>query len=275
MQITKPLTIYLPDTRGVVLSRYGRGNLKIGPSVYTYSRLPGRPDRWALGTRSSIPITAETEIHSHAEASWRGTCPGSTSGCERICYSARPVAEMGPVATMWLGNSLRSDVPPIPEDCRLLRIHVSGDFDTVEYIENWIVRLEEHAARLPVHALEPFKAWAYTRSWRVPHLLPALERLRALPHVQLFASMDKSHADEPPVGWRRAWIDGDQRAGTPLTIRAHTELAQAFIDDFECLRTADGTKSLICPEETKAVSTCEECGFCFAGPRNDVTFLEH
>ena len=260
MQITKPLTVYLPDSRGVVLSRYGRGNTKIGPTVYTYSRLPGRPGKQALGAEYLDQFVAVHLDH------MGGTCPGSTPECERICYAARQVAEHGPVASMWRENSWHGDVPPIPDDCRLLRIHVGGDFDTVEYICNWIARLTERP---------DVTCWAYTRSWRVPTLLAALERLRALPNIQLFASMDKSHADEPPVGWRRAWIDGDSRAGKPLQIHAHTELAQAFIDDFECLQTADGVKSLICPEETNAVTNCEECGFCFTGPRNDVTFLEH
>ena len=270
MEITKPLVVYLPDTRGVQLSRYGRGNLKIGARVFTYSRLPGRPSRPALGTVGRTPLgtdyTEPKTLDPEVPRYWPGTCPGSTPECERICYAARPVQECGPVATMWLGNSTRTDVPPIPSDARLLRIHVGGDFDSVEYIENWIARLTESPGTT---------CWAYTRSWRIPALLPTLERLRALPNVQLFASMDKSTPELPPEGWRRAWIDGDPRAGKPLAIRAHTELAQAFIDDFECLRTEDGTKSLVCPEETKAVKNCEECGFCFAGPRNDVTFLEH
>lgn len=47
--LSHPLTVYLPDTRGVVVSPFGRGNLKIGPGVYTYSRLPGSSLFVALG----------------------------------------------------------------------------------------------------------------------------------------------------------------------------------------------------------------------------------
>jgi hypothetical protein len=230
-QLKKGITVYLPDTRAVEISQYGYGNLKIGMGVFTYSRLAGNH---------------------------MGTCPGSTSECESICYAKRIA---GPVRDLYVRNSLTSDVPPIPEQAKVLRIHVSGDFDTLEYIENWITRLTERP---------DVTAWAYTRSWRVASLLPALERLRALPNVQLFASMDSSHTDVPPTGWRRAWIDGDTRAGQPLATLAHAD---------ESVKrnqvTFDSTPSLVCPEETKHKANCLECGYCFEGRRNDVTFLRH
>ena len=198
--ITKPLTVYLPDTRGVVLEqRYGKGNLKIGPNVYTYSRLPGMVGRFALG----LSLAGESSIGGREAIYWAGTCPGATPECQRICYASRPVAEGGVVFDMWNRNTITNEVPPIPDDADLLRIHVSGDFDTPEYIDNWILRLEDRP---------DVACWAYTRSWRVPSLLERLEKLRALEHVQLFASMDKSHTDVPPEGWRRAWIDEIGRA---------------------------------------------------------------
>lgn len=263
------LTVFIPDTRGVVLSRYGRGNLKIGPGVYTYSRLPGRPEKNALGSVGDQTGKLYTD-QVDGRVIWPGTCPGSTEECERICYARRPVQEMGPVATMWLRNG-DPDVPPIPAEASLLRIHVSGDFDSIQYIENWIQRIQEHVTSFGPDAI---RVWAYTRSWRVPELLPALERLRALPQMQLFASMDKSTPELPPAGWRRAWIDGDERSGVVHKIMAHTEKAETF-RLFELQQTADHRKALICPEETKAVKNCEECGFCISGLRNDVVFLEH
>src|SRR5256885_858636 len=124
--IQQPLTVFIPDTRGVVLSRYGKGNLKLGPNVYTYSRLPGMAGRYALG-----------HVHEgEASSTETGTCPGATEECQSICYARRPVAEQGPVYDMWRKNST-TNVPTIPEDAKLLRIHVSGDFDSVEYINNW------------------------------------------------------------------------------------------------------------------------------------------
>jgi len=245
----KKLIVFIPDTRGVTVSRYGKGNLKIGPDVYTYSRLPGHTSKEALSSAGTIA--------DH----WHGTCPGATEECQQICYAARPVAENGIVAQMWVLNSIASDVPPIPEDCRLLRIHVSGDFDTTVYIENWIQRLTERP---------DVRAWAYTRSWRVDYLLPALERLRALPNIQLFASMDSSTVELPPTGWRRAWIDGDTRAGDPQLTKAHMgNPAQVN------LVTYDGTMSFVCPEEYKAVRDCQQCRYCTDGKSKDVTFLKH
>jgi hypothetical protein len=247
----KFLTVYIPDTHSVTISRYGRGNLKIGlDGVYTYSRLPGDPRFAALGG------------HSHDTPS--GTCPGATSECLAICYASRPVAERGAVYEMWAKNSDSDDVPPIPDDCKLLRIHVSGDFTSVDYINDWCLRLAERP---------DVRAWAYTRSWRVPKLLPALERLRAMPNIQLFASMDQSHTDEPPKGWRRAWIDGDTRAGQPLNLVAHHRGSERMRE--HNFATNDGTMTYVCPEETKRRESCEKCNYCILGQRGDVTFLRH
>lgn len=255
----KQLIVYLPDTRGTRHSRYGNGNLKIGLEVKTYSRLPGKTGKSALG----IPPA-------YTAGGWGGTCPGATDECQRICYAERVVEEMDVVAGMWLKNSMTEDVPPIPPDIKYLRLHVSGDFTSPTYIWNWIKRLQERPE---------VKCWVYTRSWRVPDLMFHLERMRALPNVQMFASIDISTPDHEVemisrAGWRRAWIDGDPRAGTPIKIMAHTEGAVAFAA-FALQKTDDGVKSLICPEETKAVANCVECGFCIAGNRNDVTFLQH
>src|SRR3990167_3149990 len=214
----KLLTLYLPDTRGVTISPYGVGNMKIGLGVRTYSRLPGHPNSRALGL---------TEEYTR-----RGTCPGATLECQSICYAARPVAEQGVVYEMWRRNSDYESVPPIPDDCKLLRIHVSGDFTTVDYIEGWIVRLKERP---------DVTAWAYTRSWRVPELLPALERLRVLPNIQLFASMDSSTKELPPEGWRRAWIDGDARSGFD---------SNPFAAKSRLQRAIGNVPAYFCPEET-------------------------
>jgi hypothetical protein len=240
----KQLTVYLPDTRGVTISRFGIGNLKIGLGVYTYSRLPGSDVEPALG----LP---EQPNPWHVNL---GTCPGASHECTAICYASRPVAEQGPVFEMWRRNSLTESVPlELPPDCKFLRIHISGDFTTPEYINDW--------TRLLLRNPE-VTVWAYTRSWRVPELLPALEALRSLPNVQLFASMDLSIAEMPPHGWRRAWIDGDARADIG---RLSTYNRQ----------TVDGTYTLVCPEETGDKPNCLACGYCLKGDKNDVTFLKH
>lgn len=254
---THKLTVYLPDTRGTSISPFGKGNLKIGESVFTYSRLPGDPARWALG----LP----DELRAHDDPPM-GTCPGATEECQKICYAARPVAENGPVFQMWLKNSLTEDVPfELPPGCTHLRLHISGDFTTRGYIDGWYALL---VGRPDV------KVWAYTRSWRVPNLLPSLNRLRKLPNVQLLASVDKSTKTEEitPIvddGWRLAWIAGDKRLNTIY----HTKVK--YLKN-PAVQTSDlGTRSLICLEERKVKPDCLSCRYCFEPHAGDVTFLGH
>ncbi len=239
---THNLVVHLPDTRGITISHYGKGNAKIGADVFTYSRLAGQYELL-------------------------GTCPGSTPECEEICYAKRI---KGIVSEIYRQNSRTDDVPTIPDECQLLRIHVSGDFNTPAYISNWVDRL---TARPDV------TAWAYTRSWRVPHLLANLEQLRDLPNMQLFASMDVSTVEMPPAGWRIAWIDGDPRAGRVRAVSAHendsTLIGEDGFIDFDLQYTQTGTKAVICPEETGTARDCIDCGFCMVGQRNDVIFLKH
>jgi len=176
------------------------------------------------------------------------TCPGASVWCKGSCYALRIT---GVVADVYRTNEAAgADVPDLPEDAVLCRPHVSGDFDSVAYIKRWIEIVKSRPDVL---------FWAYTRSWRVPSLLPALEELRALPNMQLFASMDESITDLPPAGWRIAWIEGDMRIGR---IAGHTRI--------------------VCPEERKKVENCEKCGYCLRafspnGPMftRDVVFLKH
>jgi len=241
------LVIRIPDTRGVTISAYGKGNLKIGLGVDTYSRLPGAVDNPALG------ITPSQRERGYGRYSAHGTCPGATEECQAICYAARPVTEDGIVFQMWDRNSQTEEVPPIPDDCTLLRIHVSGDFTSNQYIRSWIRRLEERP---------DVTAWAYTRSWRVPELRAMLELLRALPNFTLFASMDRSTQEVPPSGWRVAWLAGDERG------EAKALSTENFI-------TITGAPSYACPEESGRRQNCVACAYCFKGDRGDVRFSVH
>lgn len=172
------LTVYLPDTRGVTISPWGKGNLKLGPDVYTYSRLPGDGRE--------------------------GTCPGATNWCEEHCYAVR-VEESTPVVwDMWRQNSVTGILPAVlPLGAKYVRLHVSGDFDTELYVGRWQTLVRQNPEVL---------FWTYTRSWQTPHLLPGLERLAAEPNMQLFASMDTDIDELPPATFRRAWLADDHRA---------------------------------------------------------------
>lgn len=206
------LTYYVIDDRRAIRSPWGRGNSKIGPGIYTYSRLPSR----------------------HGV----GTCPGSTDLCESVCYSKR-FRNNSPLWEWMRENTYRgANLPRLPNDAKVVRVHVSGDFDTKEYIEAWG----------DLCSLNPrVLFFAYTRSWRVPSLLPSLELLKAHPNVQLFASMDVSTVEVPPQGWRCAWLGS----------------------------LPEGVKALPCPEDAGEKDNCEVCGYCFRGKRGDVLFPIH
>jgi hypothetical protein len=257
------LTYHVIDDRRATRSAYAIGNSKIGlgAGVYSYSRLPGRPNgRFeVLAVDAGLPADAST-----------GTCPGSTEECESFCYSKR-IKDNEPVWEWMKENTERgAQVPLVPKDARLVRIHVSGDFDTAEYILSWTARIAQRP---------DVEFFAYTRSWRVPHLLPHLEGLRSLPNVQLFASVDLSMNELPPKGWRRAWIETDPRAAlTPDEIRLERLGVEPLGKDREEWRrkiakplalTIEGrdqhifvatgdVPAYVCPEETGRKPSCEE-----------------
>lgn len=249
------LEVMLPDTRGVTVSRFGKGNLKLGPNVLTYSRLPGKP-----------------KPHG-------GTCPGATSECISICY-AFAINDGSPVWDVYKRNSETSEVPPIPEGTKLMRWHVSGDFDTPKYIEEWTLRTIENPDT---------KFWGYTRAWRVNALVDSLEFLRARPNVQLFASMDSSDDLLPPEGWRRSWLSNDPRAypmgedaepGHNPLIELGEGVRRQWWSDLPTALMPPST-ALLCPEEMGDLPSCQACGYCINRRTendmggNDVLFVVH
>jgi ribosomal protein S18 acetylase RimI-like enzyme len=133
-----------------------------------------------------------------------GTCPGASPWCKGNCYAIGGQFPMH--KDLYYGNyleSLRPDfVDKMIEEIRsrnqnFIRLHVCGDFYSTEYINKWY----QIAKALPGR-----RFLAYTRSWRVPSLLPALNRLRYLPNFKLYGSTDKS-TGPPPPGWPEAAID--------------------------------------------------------------------
>lgn len=257
----RELTIHLPDTRGVTISRWGKGNKKLGADgLYTYSRLPGSPDGRFADVAVAAGMPFDTSI---------GTCPGSTEECESICYAKR-VVDTPAVWDVWERNTRHEQLPwtddPLPDDAKIVRIHVSGDFDTKLYIEEWIVLAKARPEVL---------FFGYTRSWRVAMLLPGLERFRALPNVQLFASMDKSMVELPPEGWRRAWLEDDLRAISGGGPGAEEGLEFFLGEGVQNFKAVDGEPVYVCPEETGRKPNCQSCNYCISGATGDVVFLVH
>ena len=137
------------------------------------------------------------------------TCPGKTEFCSRLCYGlngrfAQPqmkkILQSNLVATNQ-AHFVQRIVHEIQKTrTEVFRLHVVGDFYSVEYVERWI----EIADRLP-----GVKFFGSTRSWRVPGLRDAVTRFRDLPNVYLRASIDPTHLDKPPSSWGVWSIEGE------------------------------------------------------------------
>jgi len=80
------------------------------------------------------------------------------------------------------------------------RLHVVGDFYSVDYVENWV----EIASRFPDMIF-----FGSTRSWRVPGLESAVAMFAALPNVHMRASIDFTHQDRPEPGWKVISIEDE------------------------------------------------------------------
>lgn len=209
---------------------------------------PAERERWAQGSgytswQDALDRLKRRDVRVYTfNLPAHTTCPGESAFCAH-CYASKGRSGM------WQGRYeenlelitrqpglIYNAVQALPPGS-WLRIHASGDFHNAKYISTWTMALD----RRP-----DVQAWAYTRSWRIPRLLPSLEKLRALPNMQLFASTDQTINESPPPGWRTAYIQGDPRAS-----------------------------GYACPEQTGSKADCKDCGYCILGYRNDVIFHEH
>ena len=173
------------------------------------------------------------------------TCPGASAWCRKHCYAVR-FEQLRPNCRRAYGRNLALSLEPdrfaqrvlasLPEDARLVRVHVGGDYYSREYTQNW---LDICAARPDVCF------WGYTRSWSVATLRLTLEQLRAQPNVNLFASTDVD-MPMPPSNWRAAFIETDPRAS-----------------------------GLLCRHQQGQVDSCLECGYCFREGTGNVVFKVH
>lgn len=176
------------------------------------------------------------------------TCPGASTWCMNACYAQKGFFTYPQNQTKYANNLIATQegnfVTRVVEEIRHsgatdFRIHSSGDFYDVGYVERWTAI----AKLLPwVHF------WAYTRSWRLGgEMLQALAQFRALPNVSLYASVDDTMHDDPPEGWPTA------RTGDILQLDGGT----------------------LCPNQTSGGKvTCVSCRLCIEGAK-DVIFISH
>jgi len=160
-----------------------------------------------------------------------------------------PISERGDFAELMVGAILRSKVPN-------LKLHVSGDFYSITYIEKWM--------RIVTICCD-VRFLCYTRAWRRADYLPALESLAARPNMNLCFSFDAMMPLPPPI-----------RNTQPVYLMAHDKdhppkkCLVAFRDNGERgsvpMRIA-GTTPVCSHQNGQPLSAanldCVRCGICF------------
>ena len=199
------------------------------------------------------------------------TCPGRTQLCERLCYATKHRFSTGRYLWSVMQNWITATLPFFVLwmvtrltvlRAKTVRIHVSGDFFSPEYVRKWI----SVAKYVPGTTF-----YAYTRSWRVKDggkMRKALEDFAALPNCYL-------------------WYSADRESGMPKRAAGqHVRIAYLAVskDDIPPpdadlvfrdyrIRKGDVCKKLngvtVCPEENgvgKHIG-CSKCRICFTQPR--------
>lgn len=189
------------------------------------------------------------------------TCPGHSDLCARVCY-----ARFGRFKTRTMQSRLAENllaaqaddfVPRLTAEIHrrgihTLRIHVSGDFYDAQYPLKWVAI----ARRCPWTTF-----YAYTRSWRVPEIAPALSEMAKLRNVRLWFSRDAETGDpaDLPQGVRVAYLqtDRDELPAGDLIFR---------VRPLRGLPPSQPPLSVICPSEVTVPRTpevtCTSCRLC-------------
>lgn len=180
------------------------------------------------------------------------TCPGKTLYCAKVCYAKKGFFRFPKINRSLQDNyefSLTEDFVPFinaklkKAKIKALRIHPSGDFYSLEYIDKWIAIAKANPT---------IKFWAYTRSWRIPEMIPKLKELSEQKNLVLFASTDETTKEHPP-----SWIRIAHVAKTWENVH------HSFVQ---------------CPNQKNENITCDKCTFCFkhtANIKQHVIFKEH
>ena len=185
------------------------------------------------------------------------TCPGASEACSAMCYAKKTERIYSNARLAYAANleqvqgskDWTDDVIGQIKAKRIatVRIHAKGDFYSAEYILEWI----DIAAACPDTIF-----FAYTRSWRVAGLLPALEALKALKNVRLLASVDWTTGPAPD-GWRAARMM-DKAESKAIKAGARPAVA-----------------GIVCLEQAGKAESCGDCKVCFKPGKGTVNFILH
>lgn len=130
-----------------------------------------------------------------------------------------------------------------------VRIYVSGDFYSAEYVRKWVAVSK---------ACPGTRFYTYTRSWRRADIAPALAELARCKNVRLWYSCDRDTGipEAVPRRVRLAWMQVD--AGE-LPARADLVFRVGRLRKVVAKRVG---LALVCPVENGATGHRTDCGRC-------------
>lgn len=186
------------------------------------------------------------------------SCPGRTPACVAACYARKHRFRFDSVVDRLAWCYEQSQLPRFAR--RLIREtrrrgilhfrwHSSGDVYNADYARKMLAVMR---------ALTRVRFWVYTRSFRVPEILPLLAEMALLPNCKVWFSLDRD-------------------TGVPATRPPHVRFAfmQDSPEGVENVELIFRTKAMlslplvqrVCPADTphgrREETTCGGCGFCF------------
>lgn len=159
------------------------GNDKLGRGVYTYS---------TLATNSFYDVTLDT-VYGPTEYHINGTCPCHCDKCyaTRGRYTFENVKQANARKTIISRNDIEWMVAAIiaqikADRIRICRIHASGDFDSLEYINAW---------KKIVADCSDTVFWTYTKSPVAEHSFDELPNINIVKSVIPGIGFNFGHCD--------------------------------------------------------------------------------
>ena len=183
-----------------------------------------------------------------------------TQLCAKICYALKSYKQYPNVRSAWDGNYAMTQLDTFVADFNrelrkwvkkgytTLRIHVSGDFYSIQYLFNILQIIVDNP---------DVTFYAYTKQWRDPDFVFGLTLLNMLPNCIVFASTDQetvNNKEKIPAGFKEAFV---------VSKKKHTS----------------NNKLILCPQQAAKIESCEKCGLCFKSYHKQhdrgVVFIEH
>ena len=186
------------------------------------------------------------------------TCPGKTQHCKKYCYAKKGNFRFRDVKLSHRRNMAavkrvdfvdRITKAITKSGAKEFRLHPAGDFFAAWYVRKWIQIVKQCPS---------VQFWAYTRSWRVKSLRPALTALGSLPNMRLWLSCDVCNTHRPSMNFPIAYVQSNDDESVPswadLVFRVRRTTISRLPGQKVC-PAEDGRKRTTKP-------TCVSCKYC-------------